>query len=147
MVGSLARWLRILGFDVVYDVELDDPSLVDLSVREDRIILTRDRGLIERRRARNHLLIESDDLDRQLLQVLSALRLDTDAERVLGRCVRCNVGLDPVAAEIARPLVPTYVARTQDSFFRCPQCERIYWPATHVERMRQRLRDLGVEGV
>jgi hypothetical protein len=73
MLGALARWLRALGVDVTYDPDLDDPELVELAFAEGRTILTRDRRLTERRLARNHLLIRSDDVAEQLHQVLTEL--------------------------------------------------------------------------
>jgi uncharacterized protein with PIN domain len=147
MLGALARWLRALGVDVAYDPALDDPELVEQAVAEGRTILTRDRRLTERRRARNHLLIRSDDVAEQLRQVLDELGIRPDPESLLGRCLRCNVPLLPIGAEAARAHVPPWVARTQESFRVCPGCGRVYWRGTHVQRMLSRLREMGEAGV
>lgn len=144
MLGALARWLRALDVDVTYDPELDDPELVERAVAEGRTILTRDRRLTERRLARNHLLIRSDDVAEQLQQVLTELGLRPDPDRLLGRCLRCNVPLEPLDAEAARARVPPWVARTQETFRACPECGRVYWRGTHVQRMLSRLREMGV---
>ncbi len=144
MLGSLARWLRVLGFDVHYDSELDDAELVERALAEDRLILTRDTRLIQRRKARRHLLIRSDAVAEQVRQVVAELHLEVDPQRAFGRCLRCNEPLAELPADRARRHVPPHVARTQDRFSRCPICRRIYWPATHVERMRNRLRELGL---
>jgi uncharacterized protein with PIN domain len=144
MLGALARWLRVLDLDVVYDPALDDPAIVALAVAEERTILTRDRLLVLRRQARNHLLIRSGDVDEQVRQVLADLSLHPDPARFFSRCLRCNRPLEPLPAEAARAHVPPYVARTQEEFRRCPACGRIYWASTHVRRMRQRLRAMGV---
>jgi uncharacterized protein with PIN domain len=144
MLGALARWLRILDLDVVYDPALDDPELVERAVAEDRVILTRDRRLVERRRARNHLLIRSDVVDEQVRQVLDEMGIRPDPDRLLGRCLRCNVPTEPLPAEEARAIVPPWVARTQDSYRICPVCGRIYWPGTHAQRMKKRLQGMGV---
>ena len=144
MLGSLARWLRILGFDVHYDPQLDDAALVGRALAEDRVILTSDTRLIRRRRARNHLLVRSGTLEEQLRQVLEELALQVLPHRVLGRCLRCNEPLVELPAEEARRHVPPYVARTQERFRRCPACRRLYWRATHVERMRKRLEGMGL---
>jgi uncharacterized protein with PIN domain len=145
MLGALARWLRALDLDVAYDPALDDPALVALAVAEGRTILTRDRRLVERRLARNHLLIRSDQVEEQVRQVLTELGIRPDPARLLGRCLRCNQPLEPIAAEAARARVPPWVARTQDEFRACPRCGRIYWRGTHVERMGRWLEAAGVE--
>jgi hypothetical protein len=145
MLGSLARWLRVLGVDVAYDPALDDAALVARAVAEDRLILTRDRKLVERRLARRHLLIQADRLEEQLLQVVKEVGVAREAMAAHSRCLRCNTVLVPLAAEEARRRVPLYVARTQERFHTCPDCGRVYWPATHVARMRGRLAGMGIE--
>jgi hypothetical protein len=77
VLDALARWLQILGVDVVYDAALDDPQIVERAVAEDRVILTRDRRLVQRRLARNHLLIRSEVVDEQVRQVLEELGIRT----------------------------------------------------------------------
>ena len=144
MLGALARWLRALDLDVLYDTAWDDPEIAARAAAEGRTILTRDRRLVLRRLARNHLLIRSDDVDEQVRQVLADLALSPDPARFFTRCLRCNHPLAPIAAEEAREHVPPYVARTQEEFRRCPGCGRIYWSSTHVRRMRERLRRMGV---
>ena len=144
MLGSLARWLRILGYDVVYDSKLDDAALVEQAVSEERVILTRDRRLVERKKARDHLLVRSERLDEQILQVLERCGGKLDRDRLFGRCLRCNQPLTELRAEEAVRRVPPYVARTQKRFRHCSGCGRVYWRATHVERMLARLETLGL---
>jgi uncharacterized protein with PIN domain len=144
MLGSLARWLRILGYDVTYDSNLDDADLVERAVREKRIILTRDRRLVERKQARNHLLVDSERLDEQIHQVLGDCGEKVEPDRLFGRCVRCNQPLSELSPEEAADRVPPYVARTQNRFHHCFGCNRVYWRATHVERMLSRLEALGL---
>lgn len=144
MLGALARWLRVLGLDVAYDPALDDPAIVERAVAEGRVILTRDRRLVLRRLARNHLLIRSEVVDEQVRQVLEELGIRPDPGQVLGRCLRCNELTEPMPAEDARAVVPPWVARTQDEYRACPVCGRIYWSGTHAERMRKRLERMGI---
>lgn len=145
MLGGLARWLRVVGLDTAYDPSLDDAALVDRSVDEGRTILTRDSRLVLRRRAWNHLFILSEVVDRQVEQVLGELAIAPRPEDLFSRCLRCNVPLVEVSPEQAAREVPPYVARTQERFRRCPACGRIFWRATHAERMRSRLRRMGVK--
>lgn len=144
MLGGLARWLRVLGLDTAYDPSLDDPVLVDRSVDEGRMILTRDSRLILRRRAWNHLFIISEVVDLQVEQVLTELAIEPRSEELFSRCLRCNAPLEEISPDEAAPEVPPYVARTQARFRRCPRCRRIFWRATHAQRMRARLRRMGV---
>lgn len=142
MLGSLARWLRILGYDVLYDRNIDDRELVELSVAEGRIALTRDRRLVRRKRLSQYCLIESDDLHQQILEVMSYSGEKIQAERLLSRCIQCNVLLEPVSPSSVAAEIPPYVYRTRTKFSRCPRCRKVYWRGSHRERMMERLRGL-----
>ncbi len=133
MLGQLARWLRLLGYDAVYSNRLDDPELARLSQAEDRILLTRDRELARRRRVRA-ILIESDQPAEQMAQMVHELRIHPVAP--LSRCLVCNAPLAAMEREAARDRVPPYVYATQRQFSCCPGCDRIYWPGTHWHSMR-----------
>ncbi len=135
MLGKLARWLRLLGFDVEY-APLDDAALAARARAEGRLLLTRDHGLAARR-GLAVLLITSEHLDEQLRQVLDTVGYPDEHTRP--RCMQCNVPLDSLTPVEAAPYVPPYVARTQTRFRRCPRCGRITWPATHWAGIRRRL--------
>ena len=139
MLGSLAKWLRILGFDTLYDPDLDDHQLARLARSEGRVLLTRDQELARRRGIRS-LLLADQDLESQVDQVLSELDLTPD--RTFSRCPVCNGLLAPLDGDAARGRVPAYVSRTQTSFKECPACRRIYWRGTHWQRMHARLANL-----
>lgn len=143
MLGRLARWLRIFGLDVAYDPGADDAELVCRAAEEARMILTRDTHLVQRRLARHSLLIRSSTLSDQLHQVCRELNLRVDRERILSRCVVCNRLLVPVSIDSARHRVPPFVARTQTRFKECRECRRLFWQATHVVRILDRLREMG----
>ena len=140
MLGTLAKWLMILGHDVAYFPRIEDRDLVELAVRQRRTILTRDRRLVQRRAARDHILIASQVLEEQIRQVLAERRLPIRRDTLFRRCVRCNRRTRPVPRRSVRGRVPPYVYRTRRRFARCPGCARIYWRATHVSRMLQALR-------
>lgn len=143
MLGTLARWLRILGYDALYDPALDDHDLVRLARAGDRILLTRDRPLAQRPGLRV-LLIDSDGLDAQLHQVIAELDLAPDG--AFSRCPICNEPLLPLEREAAQARVPAYVAQTQQSFKHCPSCGRVYWRGTHWQRMEEHLARLQAAG-
>jgi hypothetical protein len=140
MLGTLAKWLIILGHDVAYFPRIEDADLVALAARERRTILTRDRRLVRRRAALHHILIRSQDLEEQIRQVMAERGLGIRRDSLFRRCVRCNRRTRPVSRRSVRGRVPPYVYRTRRRFARCPGCARIYWRATHVSRMLRTLR-------
>ena len=134
MVGKLARWLRVLGLDVLYDPSLNDRDLVSLARREQRVLLTRDRPLAGQRGEPSRVLIESGDFRLQLQQVIRGFGLDPAAQ-LFTRCIECNCPLERALAEDVCQRVPPYVFATQPSFKRCPSCDKIFWGGTHREHM------------
>ena len=136
MLGTLAKWLRILGYDTLFDPALNDHQLVRLARAEDRVLLTRDRELAQRRGVRI-LRIQGERLDEQIRQVLADLELKPD--RSFSRCPVCNQQLETVDSDTARSRVPAYVAQTHDTFRSCPACHRVYWRGTHWQQMDERL--------
>ena len=142
MLGTLAKWLRILGYDTLYLNKVEDADLVETARSEDRILLTRDRRLTERRRAAPFLLIAAEQPMEQLREMAAALRLAFDERRILTRCLRCNTPTDEADPASVRDRVPPYVFQTQSRFRLCRACDRVYWGATHRENMLERLRQV-----
>jgi uncharacterized protein with PIN domain len=142
-LGRLATWLRLLGYDTVYMRRVGAGELIRRAVEEGRILLTRNTQVIRRRDRPRHVLVVSDHFRAQLRQVVEACGLDAPPA-FLVRCSRCNTPLEHLAPAAACTSVPQYVCETQTSFARCPDCARVYWPATHVERMRRELEQIGV---
>ena len=142
MLGTLAKWLRILGYDTLYLNKVEDADLVERARAEDRILLTRDRRMTERRRAAPFHLIAAERPMEQLREIAAAHRLTLDESRILTRCIRCNAPTAEVEPASVRDQVPPYVHSTQARFRRCPVCDRIYWGATHRENILERLRGI-----
>ncbi len=140
MLGRLATWLRLLGYDTAYLPQADDPALVRVARAEDRVLLTRDVELTRRRGIR-HLLVESEKVTEQVRQVFRAFKLS--AREAFSRCAECNERLEVVSKESVRGTVPPYVFSTQDRFRRCAQCGRVYWRGTHWARMVAQIEDWG----
>jgi uncharacterized protein with PIN domain len=139
MLGRLARWLRVLGFDVTYDPALADAALVKLAAAEDRILLTRDRHLLRELRPARALELQSDVPLEQLRTVITALKLQPPRE-LFTRCLICNAMLsEPLDAAEARVAVPPRARELPGPVRRCPQCARLYWAGSHTRRMRQAL--------
>lgn len=142
MLGRLAKWLRILGYDTAYFSDITDEELIHLALHEKRVILTRDTHLIKRKLARRFLLIESDQVLEQLKQVIEEFNLKASSRRMLRRCLLCNTTLKSLSKQRAKGRVPPYVYKTQRIFAYCPHCDRIYWRGTHISRVFDRLSHL-----
>ena len=140
MLGRLARWLRIMGYDTRYEHDIPDEEIVRRSSEEDRIILTRDTLLVKRRRVNRYLFIESDHVREQLRQVVYAYGLEVG--RPFTRCLGCNVPIAPVDRRKIRSLVPPYVYRTRSWFAQCPACAKVYWQGTHIDHVRNFLKGI-----
>jgi len=137
MVGKLARWLRVLGFDVAYSNAIGDDEIIRLATSENRIVLTRDRRLTTRCRDVPCLPIDSDDYKEQISQVLSAFGLKEF--NVFSRCLECNTPLQQVDKDSVFERVPPFIYLTQDRFATCPTCSRVYWHGTHAVEMLKRI--------
>ena len=139
MLARLARWLRVLGWDTRLDPALPDAEIVRLAEAEQRVLLTRDRGLLRELRPRQALQITHDQPLAQLTQVLRELHLEAPQE-LFTRCTVCNTPLSPpLDTESRARLLPPDVLALPGPARACPGCGRLYWPGSHARRMRQAL--------
>jgi len=135
-LGKLAAYLRVLGFDAVYRNSFSDAELVAISAGERRILLTRDRGLLEHSAVTHGYWLRETESRRQIAEILRRCDL-AGAVRPFTRCMACNGILNPVSNEEVRRLVPARIAEVYDEFLRCEQCGRVYWKGSHYDRMRR----------
>lgn len=136
MLGRLARWLRLMGYDARFIADTDDLVLVRVAKAESRLLLTRD-GPLARRRGVQTLFIHSQDVNEQVAQVLR--EIGRPPEPVTPRCAGCNAPLESLSKEAARERVPPYVWRAHDSFTHCPECRRVYWKGTHWQGIQRQI--------
>jgi uncharacterized protein with PIN domain len=139
MLGSLARWLRMMGYDTVYDKSLEDADMAKVAHAENRFILTRDKELSKEPGA---LLLEELDLDAQLKAIASKFGLKFHEELI--RCSTCNGELIDLPREQAKGKVPEGALEANEKFWRCSKCEKIYWKGTHWLGINERLKKLGL---
>jgi uncharacterized protein with PIN domain len=140
MLGRLARWLRVLGFDTTWEAHVPDETLVRRALAERRTVLTRDRRLPEEWTLVPVFVLHAEDLRGQLAELGPPFALAAHA-RPFTRCNRCNEPLEPATAEQVAAGAPPRVRARQRDFLRCPRCARIYWAGSHVARMRALLSD------
>jgi len=140
-LGKLASYLRMLGFNTLYDNSYHDHELADISAGEKRILLTRDRGLLKRSKVTHGYLVRSEKPREQVEEVLRRFDL-FNAIRPFRLCLRCNEVLQDVSAAEVEDRVPPRVKVTVKDYKCCKQCGRVYWQGTHHRKMSKFIKDL-----
>lgn len=138
MVGKLARYMRMAGYDVMYINTASDDQIIKIARETDRIILTRDSLMLARREFKKgiikYLYIKEDKLENQLDQIKSELKVSLKPNLV--RCIECNEKLIKVKKEDVKNKIPPYVYKTQKNFLYCKNCDKYYWRGTHYQNIK-----------
>ena len=135
-LGTVARWLRIVGVDAAYDRDADDDDLIELANGERRVLLTQDRGLLRRHRLWLGAYVRGTRPDDQFADVLSRF---APPLAPWTRCTACNGLLVPAAKADVAPQLEPGTRRTYDSFSRCGSCGRVYWRGAHGRRLQAKV--------
>ena len=140
-LGRLAAYLRMLGFDAVYANHAGDHELVRISAGENRILLTRDRGVLKRLGVTHGYWLRETDSRRQAAEIVRRFNLARSLQP-LTRCMACNEPLRPASKAEVSGRVPPGILEWCDDFRRCVRCERVYWHGSHCRRMQRRIDQL-----
>lgn len=140
-LGKLAKWLRIMGFDTIFESEVCGDRFPE-DLNEDRIVLTRTVSLKKRLRVQRCIFISSNYLSEQLNQVIVEIGIRPADIRPFSICLDCNVAIVAVDKIDVYGLVPDYIFETHSEFHRCCQCHRIFWPGSHTQRSLERIEQL-----
>lgn len=143
MLGRLARWLRLSGYDVEYLRGRRDREILELASREDRVILSRDAMLCRRalKRGIRCLYVESGDVLDQLRQTVEKLGVRLSETPVYSRCPKCNGEIIKAGKEsIAR--VPDMVRENVEEFWECARCGQVYWEGSHWRNIKKVVRQV-----
>jgi hypothetical protein len=141
MLGSLAKWLRAMGYDTHYQSRYKAETIGEL-LQEERLLLSRNRRTVAGHAG--SVLIRSERLGEQIHQMRSAGLIHSEKERWFTRCLLCNVPLEKAAHAESLRDIPEYVLyENPDEISRCPSCGRCFWPGTHREKMITQLREWG----
>ncbi|BAY28808.1 hypothetical protein NIES2107_06400 [Nostoc carneum NIES-2107] len=135
-LGKLATSLRLLGFDTLYRNDYGDEELAEVSHSQERILLTRDKGLLMRSLVTHGYYVRSTNPQQQITEVLQRFDLFKSVSP-FQRCLRCNGLLESIAKETIMHLLPESVQLQNQDFHRCQSCAQIYWKGTHYERLQQ----------
>ncbi|MCG7984884.1 MAG: Mut7-C ubiquitin/RNAse domain-containing protein [Candidatus Thiodiazotropha lotti] len=133
-LGKLARYLRLLGFDTLFFNDIGDQRLVEISVSERRILLTRDRALLMRRTITHGCYVHAIEPWLQLTEVVARLDL-VDQVRPFSRCMVCNGAIVAAQKDLIEQQLPDQVIRQHDQFWRCQDCQKIYWQGSHYSKL------------
>lgn len=140
-VGKLASLLRMAGFDTFYINGLDDAKLAHISQNEERILLTRDRKLLNRKNIVYGHLVKECKPEMQLKEIISFYGLQ-DQLQPFSRCMACNGLLEPVRKETIIHRLKPLTRKYYTTFLRCPQCDKLYWPGSHKKKMEDLLKSI-----
>ncbi|MFP4469552.1 MAG: Mut7-C RNAse domain-containing protein, partial [Bacteroidales bacterium] len=140
-LGKLCKYLRMLGFDTFYRNDLDDEEIMDISLKEHRIILTRDLGILKNGVVTHGYWLRSQDSREQLKEVIRRFQLQHEI-RPFHRCIVCNGFVEKVDKKQIAHLLRDNTKKVFKQFFRCSSCRKIYWEGSHYESMREFIDEL-----
>ena len=135
-LGSLARYLRLLGFDTVWERDLADDVIINIAANHSRIILTRDKGILKHGRVTHGYWLRATETMQQVEEVVRSLDLSRRLEPYT-RCMECNGILEPIRRREAVGSVPLQVFIVYREFKRCAECRRVYWRGSHLKRLNR----------
>jgi len=133
-LGKLTRYLRVIGFDVLYKNDYKDDEIVQISLKERRAILTKDGKILKRNEVTHGYFIRTKDVEEQVIEVIKRFNLQT-AIKEFTRCLECNTELIKIAKEKIDGNLPPKVNESHEEFYKCPGCGKIYWKGTHHQKM------------
>ncbi|MFP4107530.1 MAG: Mut7-C RNAse domain-containing protein [Desulfonatronovibrio sp.] len=141
-VGKLAPFLRMLGYDTFFDNKLADEQIAALALDQQRVVLSRDRGLLKRKRIEYGRLIRADKSQDQFQEVVWFFGLNSS--NIFTRCLCCNTELESVEKKRIIHRLEPKTKKYFNRFSICPRCGRIYWPGSHWEKMNKLVKNTGM---
>lgn len=140
-LGRLAKYLRAMGFDTLYRNDYNDAEIVDISNKQKRIILTRDKGILMRNAVERGYWVRNTGVKDQAFEIIRKFDLFSLIEP-FNRCLECNGLIEPVSKESVLPFIQPRTKQYYDDFFRCHDCLKIYWKGSHYGRMNNFIRSI-----
>jgi uncharacterized protein with PIN domain len=133
-LGRLARYLRMMGFDVLYENNFNDDVIIKTSLEEKRAILTKDRGILKRSEVTHGYWVRSSKVKEQVIEIIKRFDLKI-LMKEFTRCIECNSMLESISKNNIIEKLPPKVSKSRTEFSRCPSCKKLYWKGTHHQRM------------
>lgn len=142
MLKKLAKYLRALGYDTLFSENYSDQALQNISIKEKRILLTRDQDLFHDTPEINSFYVKPQNPHSQLGLIAKYYPLEYDDSRFMTRCLECNTELVEQSGEQLKDRIPPKVYQRHDTFYYCIYCEQVFWQGDHVDRLRNRLLEI-----
>lgn len=140
-LGKLAQKLRLLGFDTLFRNDFEDDEIIEISEKKNRIILTRDKGILKHNSVRHGYWVRNDDPKKQLNEVIDRFQL-RDKFKPFSRCSNCNNTLKVVSKSSLESVLPEDVLSFNNEFWQCRGCGKIYWEGSHFSKIVNWLNEL-----
>ena len=141
MLGKLTRWLRMIGCDVKYFNDLDDEELINISIKENRVLLTRDIELFRRAvsKGADAFFVKGRNEIEKLAEISEHFNVKLEINVENSRCPKCNARIRPVSKSNVEGKVPPATFRIYNEFWECPCCGQIYWQGSHWKKINRTL--------
>ncbi len=140
-LGKLCKYLRMLGFDTLYENNYDDPEIIEIAERENRIILTRDLGILKTKIVTRGYWIRSQNVNKQLQEVVKRFDLKKSAQPFY-RCIACNGIVKQVDKNNIQTRLEPNTTKFYHEFFQCTNCCKVFWKGSHYENMKNFVNNL-----
>ncbi|MCD4735810.1 MAG: Mut7-C ubiquitin/RNAse domain-containing protein [Bacteroidales bacterium] len=140
-LGKLARYLRMLGFDTLYQNDYEDVEIINIALAEKRIILTRDLGILKNSKVTHGYFLRSDNPLQQIREIIDRFDLKKKA-RPVSRCLECNGEISVVDKDDVVHLLLPKTIKYFTRFYQCESCEKLYWEGSHYKRMKAKLNEI-----
>jgi uncharacterized protein len=142
-VIRLGRLMILLGLDVCYSSTYSDSDIADIAQTQGRIVLTRDTGLLKRKKIVFARRVKANLPDDQLIEIIDFFGLEPLIS-LFSRCTHCNVQLMPVEKQTVLHLLEPKTKRYFDTFLQCPRCKKVFWKGSHCDKIQQKIAGLGI---
>ena len=137
----MARYLRLLGFDVWYENCYSDDEIIRLALQQQRIILTRDVGLLKHKAVTHGYWLRDLSPKNQVKEIIQRFDLKNSV-KPFSRCMVCNGLIQAVPKEHIMQKIPSKTKLFYQDFYQCLQCHKIYWPGAHFQKMQALVAEL-----
>ena len=140
MLGNIAKKLRILGYDTLYSSDIADEKLIVIAKKEKRIIISRDEELIRKSQKLgiHSIYIKTKEETDQFLEIISSENLKIiQINGDTSRCPKCNSIIAPIDKTIIKEQIPHGVFNSINKFWRCKNCNQLYWEGTHIKNLQK----------
>jgi uncharacterized protein len=139
-LGTLARYLRLLGFDTIYRNDLQDEEIITISLTEQCIILTRDRQMLKNGRVTHGYYVRNTNPGKQLREIVNRFDLKDQFHPFI-RCMACNGKIEKIEKDIVLDQLLPKTRNAFNEFYRCNSCHKVYWKGSHYDRMTRIVED------